>query len=98
MKIYATRYMSPEFVKKVNIPEYGEYVWTPYLNIKEKYRNEFYINEDEEYASVPVWVCDIDEYLDDPYNYEYCMGSFRDEYMYKDFISELIKPYNHYLH
>ena len=97
MKIYATRYMSPEFVKKVNIPEYGEYVWTPYLNIKEKYRNEFYINEDEEYASVPVWVCDIDEYLDDPYNYEYCMGSFRDEYMYKDFISELIKPYNHYL-
>ena len=97
MKIYATRYMSPEFVKKVNIPEYGEYVWTPYLNIKEKYRNEFDIDENEEYASVTVWVYDIDEYLDDPYNYEYCMGGYRDEYMYKDFISELIKPYNHYL-
>lgn len=97
MKIYATRYMSPEFIKKINIPEYGEYVWTPYLNIKEEYRNEFDIDEDEEYASVTVWVCDLDEYCEDPYNYEYCMGSYRDEYMYEDFISELIKPYDHYL-
>lgn len=97
MKIYATRYMSPEFIKKVNIPKYGEYVWTPYLNIKEEYRNKYDIVDPEEYASVTVWVCDLDEYCDDPYNYEYCMGDFRDEYMYNDFISELIKPYNHYL-
>ena len=97
MKIYATRYMNPEFIKKVNIPEYGEYVWTPYLNIKEEYRNEYDIVDPEEYASVTVWVCDLDEYCEDPYNYEYCMGSYRDEYMYEDFISELIKPYDHYL-
>lgn len=97
MKIYATKYHDADWLKNINIPEYGDYVWTPYLNIKEKYRSEYDIDDSEEYAHVTVWVCDLLEYCDDPCNYEYCMGDFRDECMYDDLISSLIKPYDHYL-
>ena len=95
MKIYANRNFSSDFLKRINIPEYGAYVWTPYLNIKECYRCKFDVaNEEDE---VPVWVIDIDEYCEDPYDYDYCMGDWFDEYTYEDLVYNLIKKYNHYL-
>ena len=97
MEIYATKYYNADWLKNLNIMDYASYVWTPYLNIKSEYRNDFYIYDDEEYASVCLKYIDVDEYLDDPFNYEWCMGSDFDEWEYRDFISQLIKPYNHYL-
>ena len=97
MKTYATRYFNPDWLKNINIRDYGSYVWTPYLNIKSEYRNDFEIFDAEEYASVSVPYIEIDELLDDPLNYEWCMGSDFDEDEYMDFISELIKTANHYL-
>lgn len=97
MKPYALKNFSECYVKNKNITDVGCYVWTPYLNIKSEYRNDFDIYDDEEYASVSVAYTDVDEVLDDPFNYEWCMGSDFDEYEYRDFISQLIKPYNHYL-
>ena len=47
MKIYATKYHDADWLKNINIPEYGDYVWTPYLNIKEKYRSEYDIDDSE---------------------------------------------------
>lgn len=96
MGIYANKNFSSDFLKRINIPEYGEYVWTPYLNIKECYRCEFDVI-DEEDESVPVWVIDIDEYCKDPYDYDYCMGGYFDEFLYDDLVCNLIKEYNHYL-
>ena len=97
MKPYALKNFSERFVKDKNIQDVGSYVWTPYLNIKSEYRNDFEIYDDEEYASVSVPYTDLDELLDDPLNYEWCMGSDFDEWEYYDFISQLIKPFNHYL-
>ena len=97
MKPYALKNFSEGYIKDRNIQEIGCYVWTPYLNIKSEYRDDFEIWDDEEYASVSIPYADRDELLDDPLNYEWCMGSDFDEWEYKDFISELIKSANHYL-
>lgn len=97
MKPYALKNFSEQYIKDKNINDVGCYVWTPYLNIKSKYRDDFEIYDDEEYASVSVPYTDINELLDDPFNYEWCMGSDFDEYEYEDFISELIKKAEHYL-
>ena len=97
MKAYALKYMSSDYLKNVNIRDVGSYVWTPYLNIKSEYRDDFEIYDDEEYASVSVPYIDLDELLDDPLNYEWCMGSDFCEWEYEDFISNLIKSNNHYL-
>ena len=90
MKTYAMRNMNADYLKDTNICEIGCYVWTPYLNIKSEYRNDFEIYDDEEYAHVHVPLSNIDELLDDPYNYDWSIGSDFDEYEYEDFISELI--------
>lgn len=97
MKPYAFKNYSERYIKDKNIQDVGSYVWTPYLNIKSEYRDDFEIYDDEEYASVSVPYIDRDELLDDPLNYEWCMGSDFCEWEYKDFISGLIKPNNHYL-
>ena len=97
MKPYALKNFSERFVKDTNIQDVGSYVWTPYLNIKSEYRDDFEIYDDEEYASVSVPYIDLDELLDDPLNYEWCMGSDFDHWEYYDFISQLIKTTNHYL-
>lgn len=97
MKPYALKNFSERYIKDKNINDVGCYVWTPYLNIKSEYRDDFEIYDDEEYASVSVPYTDIDELLDDPFNYEWCMSSDFDEYEYEDFISELIKKAEHYL-
>lgn len=97
MKPYALKNFSERYVKDKNINDVGRYVWTPYLNIKSEYRDDFEIYDDEECASVSVSYTDINELLDDPFNYEWCMGSDFDEYEYEDFISELIKKAEHYL-
>lgn len=97
MKPYALKNFSERYIKDKNINDVGCYVWTPYLNIKSEYRDDFEIYDDEEYASVSVPYTDINELLDDPFNYEWCMGSDFDEYEYEDFISELIKKAEHYL-
>ena len=97
MKPYALKNYSERYIKDKNIQDIGCYVWTPYLNIKSEYRDDFDIYDDEEYASVSIPYIDRDELLDDPLNYEWCMGSDFCEWEYKDFISGLIKPNNHYL-
>ena len=96
MKPYALKNFSEGYIKDKNIQEIGCYVWTPYLNIKSEYRDDFEIWDDEEYASVSVPYTDINELLDDPFNYD-DMDSDFDEYEYEDFISELIKKAEHYL-
>ena len=97
MKPYALKNFSERFVKDTNIQDIGSYVWTPYLNIKSEYRDDFEIYDDEEYASVSIPYIEKDELLDDPLNYEWCMGSDFDHWEYYDFISQLIKKTNHYL-
>lgn len=97
MKPYALKNFSEGYIKDRNIQEIGCYVWTPYLNIKSEYRDDFEIYDDEEYASVSVPYTDINELLDDPFNYEWCMGSDFDKYEYEDFIFGLIKEAKHYL-
>lgn len=97
MKPYALTNFSERYVKNKNITDVGCYVWTPYLNLKSEYKDDFEIYDDEEYASVCIAYADINEILNDPFNYEWCMGSDFDEYEYRDFISQLIKPYDHYL-
>ena len=97
MKPYALKNFSERFVKDTNIQDVGSYVWTPYLNIKSEYRDDFEIYDDEEYASVSIPYIEKDELLDDPLNYEWCMGSDFDHWEYYDFISQLIKTTNHYL-
>lgn len=96
MKPYALKNFSEGYIKDKNIQQIGCYVWTPYLNIKSEYRDDFEIWDDEEYASVSVPYTDINELLDDPFNYD-DMDSDFDEYEYEDFISELIKKAEHYL-
>ena len=49
------------FVKDSNIQDVGSYVWTPYLNIKSEYRNNYGFTNDEEYESVSVTYIDLDE-------------------------------------
>ena len=97
MKAYALKNRSSDYLKNTNINDVGCYVWTPYLNIKSEYRDDFEIYDDEEYASVSVPYTDLDELLDDPFNYEWCMGSDFCDWEYDDYISELIKDANHYL-
>ena len=96
MKPYALKYFDADYLKDADITKIGMYVWTPYLNIKSEYRDDFEIWDDEEYASVSVPYTDINELLDDPLNYD-DMDSDFDEYEYEDFISELIKKAEHYL-
>ena len=87
MKTYAMRNMNADYLKDTNICDIGCYVWTPYLNIKSKYRDDFEIFDDEEYAHVHVPLSDIDELLDDPYNYDWNIGSDFDEYEYETVIN-----------
>ena len=84
MKAYALKNRSSDYLKNTNINDVGYYVWTPYLNIKSEYRDDFEIYDDEEYASVSVPYTDLDELLDDPLNYEWCMGSDFCDWEYDD--------------
>ena len=49
MKPYALKNFSERYIKDKNIQDVGCYVWTPYLNIKTEYRDDFEIYDDEEY-------------------------------------------------
>ena len=96
MKPYAMKYITDvDELKNTNIKDVGSYVWTPYLNIKSEYRNDFEIWDDEEYASVEVPYIMVDKFLDDPLNYEWCMGAWFDEFEYGDYLGNLIKFANH---
>ena len=68
MKPYALKNFSERYIKDKNINDVGCYVWTPYLNIKSEYRDDFEIYDDEEYASVSVPYTDINELSSDSEN------------------------------
>lgn len=98
MKPYAMRYITnADELKNTNIKDVGSYVWTPYLNIKSEYRDDFEIWDDEEYANVEVPYIHINELLNDPLNYDWNMGAWFDEFEYGDYLGSLIKFANHYL-
>lgn len=97
MKTYATKYFNAEYLKDTNICDVGVYVWTPYLNIKDEFKNDFDIFDDEEDAYVSLDLISVDEILNDPTEIEYNIGSDFDEWEYDSFIENLIKPFNHYI-
>lgn len=99
MKPYALKYFNVGYLKDVDITRIGMYVWTPYSNIKDEFKNEvdtpWTDDYDEEY--VPIFENNIFEFCIDPMNYEYCMGSYFEEELLDEFFDNVIKPFNHYL-
>lgn len=106
MKTYAEKYHKRERFKDVNLQDIGVIVWTPFSNIKEEWREElcnlvwcddieYYDDNEDEY--VDIYLNDLGNYCIDTTNYQYCMGSDFDEWLFKDYIKSLIKDYNHYL-
>lgn len=100
MKTYTeknTGYDGKDFLN-INIQEYASGVWTPITNIKDEYKIEFDVedeNDDEE--SVWIYLSDVFKICVDPYNYEWSIGSERDEWLWEDFVNSIMKEQNHYL-
>lgn len=40
MKPYALKYFDTDYLKDADITKIGMYVWTPYSNIKDEFKNE----------------------------------------------------------
>ena len=101
MKPYALKNFSKEYLKDENIQDVGVNVWTNCSNIKKEYWSDFEINEDgyTEYGDdfVNVWLDEVDTVCIDPCEIEYCMGSDFDEWMFNDFITQLMKSFDGYL-
>lgn len=99
MKPYALKFYR-DGIKDTNIQDVGTDVWTNCSNIKKEYWNDYEIedgvlkNGDD---FVNVWLEEVNKICVDPCDIEYCMGSWFDEYVFSDFINELIKPFEHYL-
>jgi len=99
MKPYALKYFSTDFLKDADITKIGMYVWTPYSNIKDEFKNE--VDEpwtdDYDEECVPIFENNLFKFCIDPMNYEYCMGSYFEEELFDEFFDNVIKPFNHYM-
>lgn len=90
MNTYAEKKYSTSMLARTDIRQYAIEIWTPYLNIKDEWKSEF----DSNMTWVLIHANDIYDLCIDTHNIK--VSSF-DNVMYKKFISNLIKPYNHYL-
>lgn len=99
MKPYALKYFSTDFLKDADITKIGMYVWTPYSNIKDEFKDE--VDEpwtdDYDEECVPIFENNLFKFCIDPMNYEYCMGSYFEEELLDEFFDNVIKPFNHYM-
>lgn len=100
MKTYTEQYLTKEKLSTINIQDIGWSVFTPLSNIKVELRNDF--QDWELYSDIAdgtmvcIWYTDIDYYCIDNTNWEYD-ATGRDEYMFEDYIDNLISDYDYYL-
>ena len=99
MKPYALKYFYADFLKDADITKIGMYVWTPYSNIKDEFKDDVdepWEDEDGE-ECIPIFENNLFRFCIDPMNYEYCMGSYFEKELLDEFFDNVIKPFNHYL-
>lgn len=83
-----------DYLKKVDIQNVGRYVMTRGVNIKEEYKDNYWIDETDEDWLLSIGLDEFDVLIDETDFEDY--GDFNEE-EFNDFIKELIVKENHYL-
>lgn len=94
MNSYAERFYSKEYFDNNNIQMIGQMVKTPFQNIKDEWKCDFDIDDDNDDNWVTIDYCELSELTEDDLNYEYV---WYDDFVLKDFMNNIIKPYDNYL-
>lgn len=85
---------SVDYLKRVNIQDVGRYVMTRGVNIKEEYKDDYWIDENDEDWLLSIRYDELDVLIDETDFEDY--GDF-DENEFDDFVKDLVEKANNYL-
>lgn len=97
-KTYIEESYNRDYMKKYSVQEMCSIVWTPVSNLNEDGRDLLdhrIVGVEDEYVS--LYMEELDELTIDSQNYDWCMGSDFDDYMFEDIIDSMLADHDHYI-